>query len=246
MFNMHINPVKAQVKKATKAQSKFSCNKTMKVAGINRILFFVQDSKNVIMPDGSKSIIAVARSNNPEFRAVNGDYFIMVGTKFMKMSHKEQVAYVYNACRQIRATLMIQEVLDECRDICKRSGYKPADTRLSYEAVMVEVKQDSAARRYLDLASMVGEKTARKVVMSSIKTSMKSTQLHAAAEAKFAKDSKYTYAKKDWKAAVKEAKKETRESMKAAKAEAAEEETDPLSQEAETIQTGAEPNAQPA
>lgn len=246
MFNMHINPIKAQAKKASKAQTKFSCNQTVKVAGINSILFFVQDSKNVIMPDGSKSILTIGRSNNPEFRAVNGDYFIMVGTKFMKMSHKEQVAHVYNICRQIRATPMIQTVMDECREICRRSSYQPSGAHLSYDAVMVEVKQDSAARRYMDLASMVGEKTARQVIMSSIKTSMHSSQLHAAAEAKVAKKTETTYSKKDWKDAAKTAKKETKESMKTAKADAKQETTDPLSEEAETIQDGAEPNAQPA
>lgn len=253
MFIMffHINPIKAQAKAEIKAAGKIQFDTVAKVAGIKQMTIFVQDTKMVVMPDGSKAIVAVCHSSNEAFIKENGSRFLIVGKSFLKMSHREQIAHVYNVLSQVASNLQISNTMDEIESDCRRNLVMENDTFRYTVSEDVEIKGDGAVRRYLKLAQLFGEKAARHVVMDSIKLSMKSSKLHAQAVAKSAKVDKVTYCAKDFKDEIKASKKSNAEAIKAHKAEAkaekkaAKAKQPDLEAEAEAIPTE-QPQGQPA
>ena len=203
-----INATKKFNKKVEKVQApKYNC--TVKVAGFDSLVIFYEDEKYVTLPDSSKAIITIGKAQNIDFRMTYGEYFILVGKHFMAAAHKEQVAHIYNALRQIRGNVNITKAMEQCRDICKADKY--TKDVLTYIGVdeSPEVKTDSAARRYIDLAQMVGQKTAKKVIMDSIDVAMSSSKLRAKVIGKTS-----NYDAKGWKAEVKTCKKENKTSIK--------------------------------
>ena len=246
----HINPIKAQAKAEKQADGKITFDTVAKVAGIKQMTIFVQDTKMVIMPDGSKAIVAVGHSSNAAFNAENGSRFLIVGKGFLKMSHRKQLAHIYNALSQVASTTQISNTMDEIEADCRRNLIMENDTVRYRVSEEVELKGDGAVRRYLKLAQLFGEKTAQCVVMCSVKLGMKSSKLHAQAVAKTAKANKCTYSTKDFKDDIKASKKANAEAIKAHKADAkaakkAEKEKPDLEAEAEAIPTE-QPQGQPA
>ena len=247
----HINPIKAQAKAEKKADGKITFDTVAKVAGIKQMTIFVQDTKMVIMPDGSKAIVAVGHSSNAAFNAENGSRFLIVGKGFLKMSHRKQLAHIYNALSQVASTTQISNTMDEIEADCRRNLIMENDTVRYRVSEEVELKGDGAVRRYLKLAQLFGEKTARCIVMDSVKLGMKSSKLHAEAVAKAAKVGKVTYTAKDFKDDIKASKKANAEVIKAHKAEtkaakkAVKAKQPDLEAEAETIPTE-QPQGQPA
>lgn len=236
------------------ADNAISYDTIANVPGILTFKIFVQKTRYVMMPDGSEAIITIGHSNNPDYVAAYGKYFALVGKKFLKMSHREQIAHLYNAVRQIRMDAEVRELMDIIRSICKNESYERDVVSFHKDTqIEVEVKPDSAARRYVDLARLVGEKTARKVIMDSVNLSMKTSKLMAKVEAKEAVragtiyDSKmykavYKLARKDniknLKTNIKTAKANAAQANKAAKAEKKAAAQDPLDAEAATIPQG--------
>ena len=253
MFNLHINVIKAQAKAEVKAAGKISFDTVAKVAGIKNMSIFVQDTKMVVLPDGSKAVVAVGHSSNEAFNKENGgSRFLVVGKRFLKLSHREQLAHIYNALSQVASTLQISDTMNEIETDCRRDLVMENDASFRYKVSEdVELKGDGAVRRYLKLAQLFGEKAARHVVMESVNVSMKSSKLHAQAIAKTAKKAKVTYTAADFKDATKEVKKANAEAIKAHKAEvkaekkAAKAKQPDLEAEAEAIPTE-QPQGQPA
>lgn len=247
----HINVIKAQAKAEKKADGKITFDTVAKVAGITHMTIFVQDTKMVVLPDGSKAIIAVGHSSNEAFNKENGSRFLIVGKNFLKLCHRSQLAHIYNALSQVASTTQISNTMDEIEADCRRNLIMENDTVRYRVSEEVELKGDGAVRRYLKLAQMFGEKAARHVIMNSVKLGMKSSKLHAQAIAKTSKKGKVTYTAADFKENIKEAKKANAEAIKAHKAEAkaakkAEKAKQPdLEAEAETIPTE-QPQGQPA
>lgn len=248
----HINPIKAQTKAEVKAAGKIQFDTVAKVAGVNEMTIFVQDTKMVIMPDGSKAIVAVGHSSNDAFNKENGNRFLIVGKNFLKLSHREQLAHIYNALSQVASTIQINNTMNEIETDCRRNLVMENDASFRYKvSEEVELKGDGAVRRYLKMAQLFGEKAARDVIMDSIKLGMKSSKLHAQAAAKSAKVDKLTYCTKDFKDEIKETKKSNAEAIKAHKADAkaakkaAKAKQPDLEAEAEAIPTE-QPQGQPA
>lgn len=247
----HINPIKAQAKAEKKADGKIAFDTVAKVAGIKQMTIFVQDTKMVIMPDGSKAVVAVGHSSNEAFNKENGSRFLIVGKNFLKLSHRSQLAHIYNALSQVAGNLQISNTMDEIEADCRRNLVMENDTFRYTVSEDVEIKGDGAVRRYLKLAQLFGERTSRHVIMDSVKLGMKSSKLHAEAVAKAAKAGKVTYTAKDFKDDIKASKKANAEVIKAHKAETkaakkAEKAKQPdLEAEAEAIPTE-QPQGQPA
>lgn len=251
MFNF-INPVKAQAKAEKKAAGKITFDTVAKVAGIKQMTIFVQDTKMVIMPDGSKAVVAVGHSSNEAFNKANGSRFLIVGKSFLKLRHREQLAHIYNVLSQVASNAQISNAMDEIETNCRRNLVLENESVFRYKvSEEVELKGDGAVRRYLKMAQLFGEKAARDVIMDSIKLGMKSSKLHAQAAAKSAKVDKLTYCTKDFKDEIKASKKSNAEAIKAHKAsakvakKAAKTKQPDLEAEAEAIPTE-QPQGQPA
>ena len=248
----HINVIKAQAKAESKSAGKINFDTVAKVAGIKQMSIFVQDTKMVVMPDGSKAVVAIGKTSNEAFaKENNGREFIIVGRSFLKLRHREQLAHIYNVLMQVAPTKQVNDTLVEIEIDCRRALATEKDFVLRYTVDDdVEAKGESAVRRYIRMAQLFGEKAARHVIMNSVKLGMKSSKLHAQAVAKAAKADKVTYTAKDFKENIKEAKKANAETIKAHKAEAKAEKKaakakPDLEAEAEAIPTE-QPKGQPA
>lgn len=247
----HINVIKAQAKAESKSADKINFDTVAKVAGIKQMTIFVQDTKMVVMPDGSKAVVAVGHSSNEAFNKENGNRFLIVGKNFLKLSHCKQLAHIYNALSQVASTTQISNTMDEIEADCRRNLIMENDTVRYRVSEEIELKGDGAVRRYLKLAQLFGERAARHVVMDSVKLGMKSSKLHAQAIAKVSKKGKVTYTAADFKDDIKDAKKTNTEAIKAHKAKAkaekkaAKAKQPDLEAEAEAIPTE-QPQGQPA
>lgn len=249
----HINVIKAQAKAESKSTGKIHFDTVAKVAGITNMTIFVQDTKMVLLPDGSKAVVAVGKTSNEAFaKENNGREFLIVGRNFLKLSHRTQLAHIYNVLNQVAPTKQVNNTLAEIETDCRRNLATEKDFILRYTVDDdVEVKGESTVRRYLRVAQLFGEKAARHAIMDSVKLGMKSSKLHAQAIAKVSKKGKVTYTAADFKDDIKASKKANTEAIKAHKAEAkaekkaAKAKQPDLEAEAEAIPTE-QPQGQPA
>ena len=183
----------------------------IEIAGIDDIKILMVSDKNVYATGGVKVPALVMTATNPEFIATYGEHYILVGTSFLKLSHKIQMATIAN--EMLRSGL-IAAVADMGVKTDMKAG-KMERTGLGDDET---VRVTDADNRVM-LSSKFGKRTANKVCDRAYRMARCSVQLNMKAEQKAAKAEDALYTKKVYKAEIKEDKKANKADKKAMKVE---------------------------
>lgn len=207
-----INTVKRLSKKvANTTDSTEMKYREIEVPGISDIKILMVSEKNVYACGGVKVPALVMTATNPEFINAYGQNYVLVGTSFLKLNHKTQMATIAN--EMLRSGL-VAAVADMGVDTTMTAGQMDRTGLGDDETVRV-----SDADNRVMLTSMFGKHTANKVCDKAYKMARSSVQLNMKVEQKAAKAADTLYVKKTFKAEIKDAKKDNKADKKEMRAE---------------------------
>lgn len=216
-----LNSIKANEKKVAKySATQLKYTKVLHVPGIS-LNIFVQDTRKVHLPNGSKATLQLCMSTNADYINAHGRIYALAGEKFVSMTHKEQLAHLLYALDRMSNnpyTSMDEEheISDMWMNLIHSLGIVIPTSDMGYDSDDADdVITDNTAKIYRIMAECFGEATARKVIKSTFNEIMRTNQLAAKAAAKQVKKDKRGYKAKDFKAAVKVSKQEYKNVVKA-------------------------------
>jgi hypothetical protein len=219
------NSNKAYQTQVKKASAPLQFNKVISVAGYNgksAMKIFLQPTKYVNGPLSVQSMALICTSNNPAFISLHGEHFIVVGTSFLKLSNKEQLAtlareYVRNDMDPtfLKDTLgtsyvKMESVTDSCNN---HVGDK--------EDYANKINDDAADT--ITMSAYFGHRTATKVVAREQKLARKSVKplVKMAEDIGRAEKASYAQHKNELKPEIRKVAQENKSNLKEAKTEEA-------------------------